>query len=225
MDSRIDLVRKGYRNQTDSNRRLPEPAGCPDSSSPSQANGTRAYRPAGLRRDHLPLYQREPAATELLRPKETTEFLKQPTGRCEALSLDEQDASTGQVSAHVIWASCQGEESNEYQHADDQLNTQLDAATQAISPAWNRDKSYAESMLSAQQASRNSAYADGEHCERGAPGPAVTELPGNSQTQEADLKTRYTDDYPDLVVSTAKDQRSLRAQDRQGACSTVSHGV
>jgi polysaccharide chain length determinant protein (PEP-CTERM system associated) len=83
------------------------------------------------------------------------------------------------------------------------LNTQLDAATQALA-RLEQDKSYEEAML-AQQSAQNSQS-----------GPGVAPQTQQLQleqllSQEADLTSRYTDDYPD-VVTVRRKIKELRAQ-------------
>jgi uncharacterized protein involved in exopolysaccharide biosynthesis len=84
------------------------------------------------------------------------------------------------------------------------LNTQLDAATQALA-RMEQEKSYAESILTMQQQNQISQTA-----EHGGPAPQVqqAELQG-LLNQEADLTARYTDDYPD-VVSVRRKIKDLR---------------
>jgi uncharacterized protein involved in exopolysaccharide biosynthesis len=74
------------------------------------------------------------------------------------------------------------------------LNTQLDAATQALA-RMEQDKSYAESILAMQQQSQ--ATQSPEH---GGLAPQEEQVQLQQLlAQEADLTARYTDDYPDVV--------------------------
>jgi uncharacterized protein involved in exopolysaccharide biosynthesis len=85
------------------------------------------------------------------------------------------------------------------------LNTQLDAATQALA-RMEQDKNYAESMLALQQ-NQQSQGAD-----HGGLAPQEKEVELKQLlTQEADLTSRYTDDYPD-VVSVRRKIRELRQE-------------
>jgi uncharacterized protein involved in exopolysaccharide biosynthesis len=85
------------------------------------------------------------------------------------------------------------------------LNTQLDATTQALT-RLEQNKSYVESMATLQQ--QNQASLSGER--GGTPQAKESELQ-QLQAQEADLTSRYTDDYPD-VVSVRRKIRELREQ-------------
>jgi uncharacterized protein involved in exopolysaccharide biosynthesis len=74
------------------------------------------------------------------------------------------------------------------------LNTQLDAATQSLA-RMEQDKSYVESQLAIQV--QNQASQNPQH---GGVGPQAAEVElQNLLAQEADLTSRYTDDYPDVV--------------------------
>src|SRR5271168_4781216 len=74
------------------------------------------------------------------------------------------------------------------------LNTQLDAATQALA-RMEQDKSYAESILAMQQ--QNQTTQSPEH---GGLAPQEEQVQLQQLlAQEADLTARYTDDYPDVV--------------------------
>jgi uncharacterized protein involved in exopolysaccharide biosynthesis len=85
------------------------------------------------------------------------------------------------------------------------LNTQLDATTQALT-RLEQNKSYVESMAALQQQNQAS---QGEHG-GSTPQGRLGELQ-QLQAQEADLTSRYTDDYPD-VVSVRRKIRELREQ-------------
>ena len=83
------------------------------------------------------------------------------------------------------------------------LNTQLDAATQSLN-RLEQDKSYEEAML-AQQTAQGGPSGSGV-----APQTQQLELE-KLLAQEADLTSRYTDDYPD-VVAVQRKIKELRAQ-------------
>lgn len=85
------------------------------------------------------------------------------------------------------------------------LNSQLDAATQALA-RLEQDKSYEEAMLAQQTASQSSAVSSGGV----APQAQQSELDA-LLSQEAELTARYTDDYPD-VVAVRRKIKELRAQ-------------
>src|SRR5271168_5356690 len=79
------------------------------------------------------------------------------------------------------------------------LNTQLDAATQALA-RMEQDKSYAESILAMQQ--QNQTTQSPEH---GGLAPQEEQVQLQQLlAQEADLTARYTDDYPDVVTVRRK---------------------
>lgn len=84
------------------------------------------------------------------------------------------------------------------------LNTQLDAATQALA-RLEQDKSYEEAMLAQQTAQSSQSGGQGV-----APQTQQLELE-RLLSQEADLTSRYTEDYPD-VVSVRRKIKELRAE-------------
>jgi uncharacterized protein involved in exopolysaccharide biosynthesis len=86
------------------------------------------------------------------------------------------------------------------------LNTQLDAATQALT-RMEQDKSYMEAMI-AQQQSMNTSV--GEKGGPSAPGALQAQLQ-SLQAEEADLTKRYTSDYPD-VLAVRRRIKEVRAQ-------------
>src|SRR5258708_27638045 len=88
------------------------------------------------------------------------------------------------------------------------LNTQLDAAKQALS-RMEQNKQYAESMMTIQQ--QNQA----QTMEHGGAGPQAQQVEVQQLlAQEADLTSGYTDDYPDVraVKSKIADLRQKIAQ-------------
>jgi uncharacterized protein involved in exopolysaccharide biosynthesis len=85
------------------------------------------------------------------------------------------------------------------------LNTQLDAATQALA-RMEQDKSYMESMLAQQQSMSTQVT------ERGGSSPSAQQAQLQAlQSEEVDLTRRYTDDYPD-VVAVRRKIKELQAQ-------------
>jgi polysaccharide chain length determinant protein (PEP-CTERM system associated) len=130
------------------------------------------------------LHSREQSA------QDTTDFLKEQLDAAKR-SLDEQDAKLAAFQQQYF-GKLPGEEASNVNMLTS-LNMQLDAATQSLA-GMEQEKSYYE-MLLAQQG--------------GEVGMPETQGVKPQQTrqlqlqeliaQEADLKARYTDDYPDVV--------------------------
>ncbi|CAN5519468.1 hypothetical protein BH10ACI4_BH10ACI4_01510 [soil metagenome] len=131
----------------------------------------------------------------------TMEFLKQQLSDAKR-SLDEQDAKMANFQ-RTYAGKLPGEEGTNMNMLTT-LSTQLDAATQALS-RMELDKGYAESMLSAQTRELPSSPEQ----QRVQPLAQQTELQ-SLLAQEADLRTRYTEDYPD-VVTVRRKIKELRA--------------
>jgi polysaccharide chain length determinant protein (PEP-CTERM system associated) len=131
----------------------------------------------------------------------TTEFLKGQLADAKA-KLDEQDAKLAKFQQQYVGKLPGAESSNINMLTT--LNTQLDAATQALA-RMEQDKSYAESILAMQQQSQ--ATLAPEH---GGLAPQEEQVQLQQLlAQEADLTARYTDDYPD-VVSVRRKIKELR---------------
>jgi len=133
----------------------------------------------------------------------TTEFLQQQLADAKA-KLDEQDEKLRKFQQTYVGKLPGAESSNINMLTT--LNTQLDATTQALT-RLEQNKSYLESMAALQQ--QNQAAQMGEHG-----GSTPEGRQGELQqllAQEADLTSRYTDDYPD-VVSVRRKIRELREQ-------------
>jgi polysaccharide chain length determinant protein (PEP-CTERM system associated) len=131
----------------------------------------------------------------------TTDFLKGQLADAKA-KLDEQDAKLRKFQQTYVGKLPGAEASNINMLTT--LNTQLDAATQALA-RLEQNKAYVESMAALQQ---NQASQSSEH--GSTPQAKESELQ-QLQAQEADLTSRYTDDYPD-VVSVRRKIRELREQ-------------
>jgi polysaccharide chain length determinant protein (PEP-CTERM system associated) len=126
----------------------------------------------------------------------TTEFLKGQLADAKA-KLDEQDAKLRKFQQTYVGKLPGAEASNINMLTT--LNTQLDAATQALA-RMEQDKNYAESMLALQI--QNQGTQTPEHGGL-APQAQQAELQ-QLIAQEADLTSRYTDDYPDVLTVKRK---------------------
>jgi polysaccharide chain length determinant protein (PEP-CTERM system associated) len=132
----------------------------------------------------------------------TTDFLKAQLADAKA-KLDEQDARLAKFQQAYMGKLPGAEASNINMLTT--LNTQLDAATQALARA-EQERSYAESMLQMQLNQSPGAS------EKGGPGLQTQQTQLQQlEAQEADLTTRYTDDYPD-VVSVRRKIKELREE-------------
>jgi polysaccharide chain length determinant protein (PEP-CTERM system associated) len=141
----------------------------------------------------------------------TTDFLKGQLADAKA-KLDEQDARLAKFQQTYMGKLPGAEVSNINMLTT--LNTQLDAATQALA-RMEQDKSYAESILAMQQAQQPQTTEHGGI----APQAQQQELQ-QLQAQEADLTARYTDDYPD-VVSVRRKIKELQQKLAQAPAATV----
>lgn len=133
----------------------------------------------------------------------TTAFLRQQLSDAKR-NLDEQDSKLATFQQTYVGRLPGQEDSN--MNMLTSLNTQLDAATQALN-RMEQDKSYEEAMLA--QQTRDLPVAEQQR----AAAPVAqqnTELQ-QLEAQEADLTTRYTPDYPD-VVTVRRKIKELRAQ-------------
>lgn len=124
----------------------------------------------------------------------TTDFLKQQLDQAKR-SLDDQDAKLAKFQQQYVGKLPGQEEGN--LNMLNSLNTQLSASTQQIE-RMQQDKTLMEAMLAQQQ--REIATPE---TQRIAPQAQQTELQ-SLLSQEADLTTRYTDDYPDVVAIRRK---------------------
>jgi polysaccharide chain length determinant protein (PEP-CTERM system associated) len=132
----------------------------------------------------------------------TTDFLKGQLADAKA-KLDEQDAKLRQFQQTYMGKLPSAEASNINMMTT--LNTQLDAATQALA-RMEQDRSYTESMLTLQQNQQAQVTEHGGV----APQEKAVELK-DLLAQQADLTSRYTDDYPD-VVSVRRKIKELRQE-------------
>ncbi|MHB8302094.1 MAG: GumC family protein [Acidobacteriaceae bacterium] len=128
--------------------------------------------------------------------EDTSDFIKGQLDDAKR-NLDEQDAKLADFQRKYVGTLPGEEEANMNMLAS--LNTQLDAATQALA-RMEQDKSYEEAML-AQQVGN----IDAPQQQKMTPQALQLELQ-KLQAQEAELKIRYTDDYPDVVAIRHKIQ-------------------
>ncbi len=122
------------------------------------------------------------------RSEDTTQFIAQQLVDAKA-KLDEQDTKLAAFKSRYIGSLPDEEQGNLNLLMG--LTSQLDAATQALARA-QQDKSFAESML-AQQVGAWQAAQSGTSPET--VDMQLTVL----QTQLANLQSKYTDDYPDVI--------------------------
>jgi polysaccharide chain length determinant protein (PEP-CTERM system associated) len=120
----------------------------------------------------------------------TTAFLKGQLEQAKA-NLDQQDQKLAEFQKQYMGTLPEQQGPN--MEMLNTLSTQLDATTQSLTRMEN-DKTLVESMLS--QESRQTPTAPGM---RSTPQADTLELQ-RLQDKEADLKTRYTPDYPDVVA-------------------------
>ncbi len=126
----------------------------------------------------------------------TTEFLKTQLADAKR-NLDDQDAKLAQFQRQYS-GRLPGEEGPNMNMLTS-LNTQLEAATQALS-TLQQTKSYNEAILSAAEIREIPANGD---IQRPQPQTQQLELQ-NLLKEEADLTARYTADYPDVVAVRRK---------------------
>ena len=120
----------------------------------------------------------------------TTDFLKGQLADAKA-KLDEEDARLAKFQQTYAGKLPGAETSNTSMLTT--LNTQLDASTQALA-RMEQDKSYEESILALQQSQIS------QSSEHGGTSPQADQVELDKLlAQEADLTSRYTEDYPDVV--------------------------
>jgi polysaccharide chain length determinant protein (PEP-CTERM system associated) len=128
----------------------------------------------------------------------TTKFLDSQLQDAKA-SLDAQDAKLADFKSKHFQELPEDEQTN--LNFLTSLNSQLDAATQALGRA-QQDKSFDESMLSQQTAAWQAT-------QTGANPDTLDRQLAALQTQLTSLQARYTDDYPD-VIKTKNDIAALQ---------------
>lgn len=126
----------------------------------------------------------------------TTDFLKGQLADSKR-NLDEQDAKLAAFQRQYVGKLPSEEASNLNMLTS--LNTQLEAATQALA-RMEQDKTYEEAMLSQQAQSTSPAASSAQSV---APEAQQVQLQA-LLAQEADLAAHYTADYPDVIAVRRK---------------------
>jgi polysaccharide chain length determinant protein (PEP-CTERM system associated) len=143
--------------------------------------------------------------TENLRSREqsaegTTEFLKEQLNDAKS-NLDSQDAKLAEFQRQNLGALPDDQSAN--MNMLSTLSTQLDAATQAIS-RLEQERSYREALLAQQGKDDLTVPATpghpAQHVSSAQATPEQAAELQKLQDQEADLTSRYTADYPDVVA-------------------------
>lgn len=130
--------------------------------------------------------------------EDTTQFLGKQLEDSKA-NLDDQDAKLAAFKRRYLGSLPDEEQTNLNLLMG--LNTQLEAATQALSRA-QQDKSFAESLLS-QELAASQATESGQNPE------TFDQQLGALQSQLTNLQSKYTDDYPD-VIKVKRDIAALK---------------
>jgi polysaccharide chain length determinant protein (PEP-CTERM system associated) len=146
----------------------------------------------------------------------TTQFLKGQLNEAKN-DLDSQDAKLAAFQREYMGTLPEEQEPN--MNMLNSLNAQLEAATQALA-RMEQDKSLEEALLA--QESRE-VPALGQLGQKATPLTQELELQ-KLQSQEADLATRYTADYPD-VIATQRKIEELRKEMSQVPAPTTSTSV
>ena len=133
----------------------------------------------------------------------TTQFLKGQLDEAKN-NLDSQDAQLAAFQREYMGTLPEEQQPNMGMLTS--LNTQLDAATQALA-RMEQDKSLEEALLAQESRESREALAPGQ---KATPQTQELELQ-RLQSQEADLTTRYTADYPD-VIAIKREIRDLRKE-------------
>lgn len=136
--------------------------------------------------------------------EDTTEFLTQQLNDAK-VNLDAQDAKLAAFESTHLGTLPENEQTN--LNILSGLNNQLGSMTQAIS-STQQSKSFTESMLSEQLALWHQSQSDHS------PQTLAQQLTA-LQSHLAELKARYTDDYPD-VIKTKNDIAALQVRIQKG---------
>jgi polysaccharide chain length determinant protein (PEP-CTERM system associated) len=143
----------------------------------------------------------------------TTVFLTKEVEDAKA-KLDERDTKLAAFKSRYIGELPDDQQANLSILSG--LNTQLDAATQAVSQA-QQNKAFAESMLAQQLASQS------------ADNPSAQKQLNDMQSQLSALQAKYTDEHPDIIrlkhnISDLK-QQMASAQSSASASNKTSGGI
>lgn len=134
----------------------------------------------------------------------TTEFLREQLTAAKS-DLDAQDAKLAAFQSENLGTLPDDQAAN--MNMMGTLNTQLDAATQAIT-RLESERSYREALISQQGGDVLGTSPSTHTVQRAAaqPTPEQAKELADLQTQVADLSARYTPDYPDVVTVKRKIQ-------------------
>jgi len=142
--------------------------------------------------------------------QQVTQFLTEQLAEAKA-SLDAQDAKLAAFNSRYLGSLPDDKQTN--LNLLTELNTQLDAASQAVARA-QQDKTFAESMLQ-QQLANSQAAQDGQ-----SPDTLEQQL-ALLKTQLATEREIYKDDYPDVI----KTKGDITALEKQIAAANANTGA
>lgn len=140
------------------------------------------------------MFMEQNATTQEKRFKDTTSFLTQQLAEAKA-NLDQQDDKLAQFKREHLGTLPEEEQSNLSLLTG--MNSQLDAATQALSRA-QQDKTFNESLLSQQEAAWKSSQAGLANTD------SLDAQLSTLQDQLSALLAKYTPEHPDVVKTKAQ---------------------
>jgi len=130
----------------------------------------------------------------------TTQFLTQEVNEAKA-KLDEQDAKLAQFKRQYLGSLPEEQQSNLSLLTG--LNTQLEAATQALSRA-QQDKTFNETLLNQQEAASKTPLASTQNQD------SLDQQLTTQQSQLAELLAKYTPEHPDVIKLKAQIEETKR---------------
>lgn len=130
----------------------------------------------------------------------TTQFLTEEVNEAKA-KLDEQDAKLAQFKRQYLGSLPEEQQSNLSLLSG--LNTQLEAATQAVSRG-QQDKAFNETLLSQQEAASRSAQLGVQNQE------TLDQQLAAQQAQLSDLLAKYTPEHPDVIKLKSQIEETKR---------------